>query len=206
MLKFTHTSKIFFVDTILLVEWETDEYFFNYFLNYLSTDPTWKERIKSYEIININWKWSHKMRRRFLEKFGLKAIYIWDWDNVIDEFPGVDFLEVRQQLKRHRHEHNEYRMRKTEKYKRLVEWIREYYPDLYNKIWVKIEQLQNNWIFILKQWDIESYLWLEEKWLTFMVDFCRHYFKSRLQNPKYISKRMEFIEMFDEIFPLSSQD
>jgi predicted ATP-dependent endonuclease of OLD family len=56
LLKFENMSKIFFVNKIIMVEGETDAYFFEYYLNYLHTLPAWKGRIKDYEIININGK------------------------------------------------------------------------------------------------------------------------------------------------------
>jgi len=56
LLKFENMSKIFFVNKIILVEGETDEYFFEFYLKYLHTLPGWKNRINDYEIININGK------------------------------------------------------------------------------------------------------------------------------------------------------
>lgn len=62
MLKFDHIAKIFFVDTIILVEGETDMYFFSHYLAYLKTLKTGKtgktgpERNKvldNYEIVTI---------------------------------------------------------------------------------------------------------------------------------------------------------
>lgn len=62
MLKFDHIAKIFFVDTIILVEGETDMYFFSHYLAYLKTLKTGKtgktgpERSKvldNYEIVTI---------------------------------------------------------------------------------------------------------------------------------------------------------
>jgi hypothetical protein len=55
-LKFDNLSKIFFVNNIIMVEGETDAYFFEYYLKYLHTLPAWKDKITDYEIININGK------------------------------------------------------------------------------------------------------------------------------------------------------
>lgn len=56
MLKFENLSKIFFVNKIILVEGDTDAYFFSFYLNYLKTLSEWKSKISDYEVININGK------------------------------------------------------------------------------------------------------------------------------------------------------
>jgi len=56
LLKFENLSKIFFVNKIIMVEGETDEYFFEYYLRYLHTLPERKDKLTDYEIININGK------------------------------------------------------------------------------------------------------------------------------------------------------
>ena len=56
LLKFENLSKIFFVNKIIMVEGETDVYFFEYYLRYLHTLPERKDKLTDYEIININGK------------------------------------------------------------------------------------------------------------------------------------------------------
>lgn len=56
LLKFENLSKIFFVNNIIMVEGETDAYFFEFYLRYLHTLPEWKDVLTDYEIININGK------------------------------------------------------------------------------------------------------------------------------------------------------
>lgn len=56
LLKFENLSKIFFVNKIIMVEGETDQYFFEFYLKYLHTLPERKDIITDYEIININGK------------------------------------------------------------------------------------------------------------------------------------------------------
>ncbi len=41
MLKFGNVAKIFFVDTIIMVEGETDAYFFDYYLQYIRELKPW---------------------------------------------------------------------------------------------------------------------------------------------------------------------
>jgi predicted ATP-dependent endonuclease of OLD family len=56
LLKFENLSKIFFVNKIIMVEGETDAYFFDFYLRYLHTLPQRKDKITDYEILNINGK------------------------------------------------------------------------------------------------------------------------------------------------------
>ncbi|MEI6672559.1 MAG: hypothetical protein WCL02_04345 [bacterium] len=56
LLKFENLSKIFFVNNIIMVEGETDAYFFDFYLKYLHTLPERKNKLTDYEIININGK------------------------------------------------------------------------------------------------------------------------------------------------------
>lgn len=53
MLKFDNIAKIFFVDTIILVEGETDMYFVSFYLNYLKTQTERQQRLVNYEIVTI---------------------------------------------------------------------------------------------------------------------------------------------------------
>lgn len=84
MLKFENLSKIFFVNKIILVEGDTDSYFFSFYLNYLRSLPEWKEKLKDYEVININGKGSYHTWKKFLDKFNIKNYFIGDRDNTVD--------------------------------------------------------------------------------------------------------------------------
>jgi predicted ATP-dependent endonuclease of OLD family len=56
MLQYDYTAKVFFVDTIIMVEGETDEYFFDYYLRWLRTQPGWSHKIRNFAVINVNGK------------------------------------------------------------------------------------------------------------------------------------------------------
>ena len=94
ILDYSNASKIFFVDKVILVEGETDEYFFNFYLNYLKElwkkdenfkkNNPWIDNIDNFEILNIKGKGELKIWKNFLEKFQVKTYFIGDWDNVRD--------------------------------------------------------------------------------------------------------------------------
>ncbi len=208
MLKFTNSSKMFFVDTIIMCEGETDEYFFNFYLNHLASESDdWKARIRNYEIMNVNGKGSYKMWRKFLKKFGLQSFFIGDWDNIREELKDVDFHQVAMSCKKiEGHHYLPYRIyRKTHKYEKMVNCIDWHFPDLSQRITKTIDELHKSWIFFLKKWDIETYLGLEEKWLDEIVAFCQHRFQAWLTDPKHEIHRKNFDDIFSSIFPPLSE-
>ncbi len=201
LLKFENLSKIFFVNNIIMVEGDTDSYFFEFYLNYLHTFPEWKDKLTDYEIININGKWSYKVRSRFLARFGLSSFFVGDWDNIVDYgFMTQDdlsyyykqtkshYLGLRKSGKTHRH------------YNKLVDTIMTLFPQKYNYLVRNIDNLYTSNVFILKKWDIETYLGMPEKWLENMVKFCHYDFKKWLENINFDFCRKEFAEIFSHIF------
>jgi predicted ATP-dependent endonuclease of OLD family len=69
LLRYENLSKIFFVDKIILVEGDSDLYFFAHYLKWLQDQPGWEDIVGSYELININGKGSYNSWHKFLNKF-----------------------------------------------------------------------------------------------------------------------------------------
>jgi putative ATP-dependent endonuclease of OLD family len=200
MLKFGNVAKIFFVDTIIMVEWETDAYFFDYYLQYISQLVPWWHMIENYEIININGKWSYRKWEKFLSKFGLHISFLGDWDNVLDR--GIvklqDFTDKMDALRRNQH------LKKVQRYGKLVSLISEEFPDQHAHIDERIDALYDKHIFILKKGDLETYLGLPIKWLDEVVHFCHHRFASWYADARYDSFRDELDAIFYRIFSPNS--
>ena len=205
LLRFENLSKIFFVNKIIMVEWESDLYFFSHYLKRLQTQP-WREFITwTYEIININWKWSYKSWHKFLNKFWIDNYFIWDWDNTVDYwfFTPKELWKYYQLANKHI---------KNDKwiswdyYNRLVFTIKKFYPQKYHRIIDGIEDLYKDNVYILKLWAIESYPRLERKWLQYMVNFCNYDFEHRLVNPDTNEQRKELFDIFWNIFAKEKQE
>jgi predicted ATP-dependent endonuclease of OLD family len=179
MLKFDHIAKIFFVDTIILVEWETDMYFFSHYIEYLKTLPERSDRINNYEIITISGKWWVRRRKQFLKKFNNRVYYIWDRDNTI-EYNLLSHQEL-SSLPHHRLNTN-----KWSKYAAIIQHIQKNKSDLYTRIVQWIQKLYSNNIFLLTQWDLEAYIWIQSKWLDYTIHFCVHDFSHRIQDPMFL--------------------
>ncbi len=201
MLRFENLSKIFFVDKIILVEGDTDAYFFSFYLNYLKTLPEWKNRIRDYEIININGKGSFSTWRKFLRKFNIKNYFIGDWDNTVDygffsrsELNKYYFLANKQMKK------EKPGKRYSDYYNRLVKTILTFAPKKHKAILRGIEKLYNEQIFILKEGAIETYVPLERKGLSYMAYFCNAYFYDWLLDEHFAEQRKELAEIMWHIF------
>lgn len=199
LLRFENLSKIFFVNKVIMVEGDSDLYFFSHYLKWLQEQPWWEAITWTYEIVNINWKWSYKSWHKFLNKFWIENYFIWDWDNTVDYwfFTPKELWKYYQLANKHI---------KNDKwiswdyYNRLVFTIKKFYPQKYRRIIEWIESLYNENIYILKLWAIESYPRLERKWLQYMVNFCNFDFESWLIDPNTNDQRKELYEIFWSIF------
>ena len=204
MLRFENLSKIFFVDKIILVEGDTDAYFFSFYLNYLKTQPEWKNVIRDYEIININGKGSFSTWRRFLRKFNIKNYFIGDWDNTVDYwfFSRAElnkfYLLANKQIKKQKPE-----KRYRDYYNRLVQTILTFAPKKHKAIIRGIEKLYEDQVFILKEGAIETYVPLERKGLSYMAYFCNAYFYDWLLDEHFASQRKELNQIMKIIFTSS---
>ena len=203
LLKFENMSKIFFVNKIIMVEGETDQYFFEYYLKYMHTFPERKDKLTDYEIININGKWAYKTRRTFLSKFGISSYFIGDRDNIVDF--GIltqnDLSYYYKQSKKFMYSmKNKQQKNHDPYYSRLVQTLKSLYLPKYYFVIKKIKELYKDNIFILERWDIETYLGMKEKWLEETVVFCHQYFQERLRNKKFDDHRRNFRNILEGIF------
>lgn len=202
MLKFDHIAKIFFVDTIILVEGDTDMYFFSHYINYLKNKSQRKNIIHNYEIITIGWKGWFKKWKNFLTKFGVHAHYIGDWDNIIEHgiIPSIS---------KHISGHHKYRhpqwwsntpKHSASKYEAAIAQMKQFQWEKYDMISEKIEELYAQHVYLLKEWDLEAYIWLPAKWLDDTVAFCQYDFLSWLEDSHYYNKRKELEDIVKRIF------
>lgn len=200
ILKFTNTAKIFFVKKIIMVEWETDEYAFSNYLQYLARyDEKRNDVIRDYEIVNINGKWWYARRKKFLNSFGIESYFIGDWDNIQDTGnQSIDMHYYENRMRRSRR-YGGY-MSKSEKYKAIIQFLKSHEPKHWDEITATIEDMYRKHIFILQQWDIEAYLGMQEKWLEETVQFFHNDFKDWLRDTHFDEERHELNKIFEAIF------
>ena len=77
----TNATKIFFGEKIILVEGETDEYFYRFLLSELEEEG---KVAHGTEIINIQGKGNYTLWKGFLDKFSMPCYFLGDWDNVVN--------------------------------------------------------------------------------------------------------------------------
>ena len=205
LLRFENLSKIFFVNKIIMVEWDSDLYFFSHYLKRLQEQPWWEFITWTYEIININGKWSYKSWHKFLNKFWIDNYFIWDWDNTVDYgfFTPKELWKYYQLA--NKHIKND-KWLSWDYYNRLVYTIKKFYPQKYQRIIQWIESLYKENVYILKLWAIESYPRLERKWLQYMVNFCSGEFDHWLVSPETSEQRKELYDIFWSIFSKEKED
>jgi predicted ATPase len=80
-------SKLFFTDIIIMVEWDTDEYFLHYYIREYFKQHNIPARRYNYELLNIAGKSSLHAWRSFCNQFQIEWSFIGDRDNVISSSP-----------------------------------------------------------------------------------------------------------------------
>lgn len=197
ILKTENVSKIFFMNKIIMVEWDTDEYFWRYFLEYLDQKSDFK--FDDYEILNIHGKWSYKKRSNFIKKFGIESYFIWDWDNTIEN-NIIDYDEMSEYINLVKKNSTTNNISKKRFYVRIIDAIKNHFPDKYEYIQRRIKFFYSKWIFIFKEWDLETYLWLKKKWLDQTIKFCNSDFKNWIKNEEYSLYISELYDIVEKIF------
>jgi hypothetical protein len=170
-------------------------------LEYLHKFPKRKEKLTNYEIVNINGKWWYKKRNKFLLKFWIQTAFIGDWDNIVDYgfLTQSDLNHYYQQAKK-LYTRSKRNKQSDRHYTKLVNVIKYEFPNKYKYILEKINELYTKNVFILKKWDIESYLGIHSKWIEETIDFCRNEFNNRLRNKEFETQRAELEEIIWKIF------
>ena len=206
LLRYENLSKIFFVNKVIMVEWDSDLYFFSHYLKWLQEQEGWEFITGTYEIVNINGKWSYKAWHKFLNRFWIENYFIWDWDNTVDYgfFTPKELSKYYQLANKHMKRSNNFIS--WDYYNRLVYTIKKFYPQKYHRIIEGIENLYKEHVYILKLWAIESYPCLERKWLQYMVNFCNYDFESRLKDQRTRDQRKELSDIFGSIFKKEKND
>ncbi len=195
-------SKLFFTDIIIMVEWDTDEYFLHYYISEYFKQHNIPARRYNYELLNIAGKSSLHAWRSFCNQFQIEWSFIGDWDNVISSSPfGVEIEKIKQSVPRHEHGH---KLSKSDQYKCLIQKISDNHPELEKQITKRLDQQEQRHIEILRHGDLEAYLWLGDKWLDLTIDRCNTHFEDRLLNPHYQHYRDDLSHILDKIFHVKS--
>jgi len=91
IINLANASKIFFCKKIILVEGETDEFFYRFLLSELIENGSAAHGVA---ILNIKGKGNYKLWKSFLDKFSIPFSFFGDWDNVA-EFSVLSNTSIR---------------------------------------------------------------------------------------------------------------
>lgn len=172
ILNYSNAAKIFFVNKAVLVEGETDEYFFNFYFDYFKeSNQDEAIQITDYEIFNIEGKGNHEEWRSFLEKWAIKVYFIGDWDNV-KKMKLVDRAWKTKIVDNRTDDPTTGKTRKA--YPDIIRILKSDNPAKYIGLIGKINRKRRQGIFILKKGELEDYLGIRKK-LGPMISFCNSF-------------------------------
>lgn len=90
-LNYTNNSKLFFANKVILVEGETDQYFFRAYLDeYINQLGVVNDQV--IEIVDMGGKGMFLSWTKFLEELNIKHFFIGDLDNIAEFHIGKDYL------------------------------------------------------------------------------------------------------------------
>ncbi len=143
-------TNVFFGTKVLLVEGETDYYFFRAVLNYFESRYR-KGLVQDITVINIDGRDNIKEWKELFKMFGLKVFYITDLDYAYNFYPKGPRV-------------------KLDNTKAIIDFI-SIHPDVYKLI---KNEYKNN-VFVLKHGTLEKYLGFPHKAkMKNVIDFCEN--------------------------------
>jgi len=192
-LNYTNNAKIFFADKVLMVEGETDEYFFQTFLKKynqeINADPdSEKKKIKpleNIEFLDIRGTSNYFDWNTFLKKCEIDNYFVGDLDVILRKDFHIMTNSIKEELRKKFFAKPEIirRMKTDSTYEKSKDQKNDFLKfiktqDEWSSIESKLQELQTNGIFILKEGDLEKYIGNTVKGrLTNVVEFCKNQFE-----------------------------
>ncbi len=205
-LTYTNSSKIFFSEKVILVEGDSDEYFFQHYFDYYQ--KTESKKYDNIEFLYMGSKSRYLFWNDFLNKFKIKTYFIGDLDNLFSTNFSIITESDLNLIK------DEFDKQQTTilNIKAIAKYTRDskcYNKDLLkyiqiskNKEWLQIknniESKYKDKIFILKEGELENYTESNKK-LEGVINFCKNDFANWITKPENSTKISELNKIFDEI-------
>jgi len=206
ILNYTNSSKIFFVDKVVLIEGDSDEYFFRFYFDYFKNNNTVKE--ENIEFLYIGGKDRYPVWRDFLKKYEIASYFIGDLDNVFDieleiiDQATLDILqndfEVQPTITQKMTTNSNYK-RGTKQYRKdLLNFVKANKQNEWQTITSNIDRRYSDRIYILKEGELENYTQSHSK-LKGIIRFCKNDFSNWVGDAQQSSKISELDTIFTEI-------
>ena len=166
----TRSTYAFFAKKVVLVEGDTDRYFFRAILQkkYCSLN-------QEIAILFVQGKHEFKKWKNLFKTFGLQVFIIADFDYIVDQ---------------HYQKESRVQLKEGEE----ISDFKRSHPNWEEKI----TDSMNNDIFILREGCLETYLDIEKKDLAQVISFCEEKLDDFL-NDKKSSRTIEVIEIFEKV-------
>ncbi|MBU1558130.1 AAA family ATPase [Patescibacteria group bacterium] len=142
------STHAFFGSKVLLVEGETDRYFFRAVLHEIE-DKLKKGLSQDITVLDINEKNNLNEWRSLFGSFGLETFFITDLDTAFKYYPSETAYKLH-----------------------TPELVSKFLSD-HTDVNSKIEEDYKNGIFTFKNGDLEEYLSLDRKGISSVIDFCK---------------------------------
>lgn len=143
ILTLTNSSKIFFSKKVILVEGDSDEYFYKTYFGYYEKNK--QSKLKGFEFLKIDGRGSAKMWIEFLQKYEIMTYYIGDTDNLM-----LDYFS--KNAKRWRTEYG------TKLLRSELTNIKQNHSSDHAQMMLEISNLFPEKIFLLSNGSLEDYL------------------------------------------------
>lgn len=197
----TNAGKLFFADIIIMVEWDTDEYFLDKYIHYYFAQHNIQSRRYNYEILNIAGKWSLRAWRKFCEQFQIHWSFIGDWDNVVNSQFGAQIQQIKSHIPHHVQWH---KITKSQHYQALIQEISDHHPQLETQLTAMIDRDSTRHIYTLRHGDLEAYLGMWDKWLWETIDRYAKHFTQWTSDLHYSHYRDDLNTILSKIFHVKS--
>lgn len=180
ILNYTNNAKVFFAKKVLMVEGETDEYFFQTFLKKYKPNNS----SRGIEFLDIRGTTNYNVWKTFLGKCGIKSYFIGDLDVILSEQLGIINKTTKDTLSNDFHQDpttqqkivNDSSYLQNSK-KDFINFIKNH--NEWHNISSKLSQMESDGIFILKNGELEDYIGHNVKGkLQNVVEFCKNKFET----------------------------
>lgn len=199
ILNYTNNAKIFFSRTVLMMEGESDEYFYQIFLKTFDRNLT-----DNIEFLDIRGIPNYFLWKKFLTKYGIKSYFICDLDVILRDDMQIIDKSTKQCLS------DDFQKDSTTmtKISNDPNYMKNSKKDFLNFIrnhqqWKNIEntlsEFEKQGIFVLREGELEDYIGNNTSGkLANVVEFCKNQFNEWYANPSN-QKVSEIKDIFQKV-------
>ncbi|WP_148687071.1 AAA family ATPase [Candidatus Nitrosocosmicus hydrocola] len=197
ILTYTNSAKLFFSTRVIMVEGDSDEYFYKFLFE------NWK-KLKilddtDIDFVYIRGKGNYFSWNKFLSRFNIQSFYLGDLDNILNENFGIVEKDERKKL---RSDFDKSQFSKTDKSdSNFLQFIRKERQEEWKHIVSKLESLGKQGLFFLQHGVLENYIYniTKDDKLENVIEFCNSHFEKWMIDTNYSTHRTELCKILKAI-------